>query len=392
VTSPDYYLLDELLTDEAKAARDKVRAFVDSDLLPVINDYWDRAQFPFELVPKLAGLGVAGYIIEGHGCPGMSPLALGMATLEFARGDGSITTFMSVHGSLCMGTINLLGSEEQKQRWLPPMAALDKIGAFALTEPLHGSDSVGLETTVRRDGDSWVLNGAKRWIGNGSIGDVIVVWARDTGDGRVKAIVVEKNPDGTYPDGYTAELITGKLGKRAVWQPDITLTDVRVPLDNKLAGSQSFRDATQVLARTRGSAAWESLGHAIAAYDIALNYAKTRVQFGKPIASYQLVQAKLAEMVTEITGMQLFCFRMAQLQEQGRWTGQMASVAKFNHARKGRQICLDARDLLGGNGLLLENHIARHLTDMEVVYTYEGTDHIQALLIGRDVTGISAIQ
>src|SRR5688572_31200722 len=187
---------------------------------------------------------------------------------------------MSVQHGMTLGSINLLGSEEQKQRWLSGMAALDKIGSFALTEPDHGSDSVGLETTVRRDGDCWVLNGAKRWIGNASIADVIVVWARDTDDGKVKAIVVEKNADGTYPDGYTAELITGKIGKRAVWQPDVTLNDVRVPLDNKLAESQSFRDATQVLAGTRGSAAWESLGHAIAAYDIALDDAKTRIQFG----------------------------------------------------------------------------------------------------------------
>ena len=391
MTSPDDYLLDDLLTDSARAVRDRVRAFVDSDVLPVINDYWDRAQFPFPLVPKLAGLGLAGYTINGYGCPGLSPLELGMVTQELARGDGSITTFMSVHSGLCMGTINLLGSEEQKQRWLPAMAALDKIGAFALTEPDHGSDSVALETTVRRDGDSWVLNGAKRWIGNASIGDVIVVWARDTDDGKVKAVVVERNPDGSYPDGYHAELITGKLGKRAVWQPDLTLRDVRVPLDNKLAQSHSFRDATRVLTGTRGSAAWESLGHALASYDIALDYAKTRHQFGRPIASFQLVQLRLAEMLSEITGMQLYCFRMAQLQEQGRWTGHMASLAKFHHARTGRQICLAARDILGGNGLLLENHIARHLTDMEVVHTYEGTDNIQALLIGRQITGISAI-
>jgi glutaryl-CoA dehydrogenase len=298
---------------------------------------------------------------------------------------------MSVQSGLTMGTINLLGSEEQKQRWLPAMATLDKIGAFALTEPDHGSDSVGLETSVRREGDSWVLNGAKRWIGNASIANVVVVWARDTDDGRVKAIVVEKNPDGSYPDGYTAELITGKIGKRAIWQPDVTLQDVRVPLDNKLAEAHSFRDATRVLTATRGSAAWESLGHAVAAYDIALEYAKTRIQFGKPIASFQLVQHQLAGMLAEITGMQLYCFRMAQLQEQGRWTGPMASLAKLNHARKARQICLDARDILGGNGLLLEYHIARHLTDMEVVHTYEGTDNIQSLLIGRDITGISAI-
>jgi glutaryl-CoA dehydrogenase len=391
VTSPDYYLLDELLTEEARDVRARVRAFVESDVLPVINDYWERAEFPWTLVPKLAALGVVGSTIQGYGCPGLSPLAAGMVTMEMSRGDGSVNTFLGVQSGLAMGSIALLGSEEQRQRWLPGMAALDLIGAFALTEPDHGSDSVALETTVHRDGDSWVLNGSKRWIGNASIADVIVVWARDTDDGKVKAIVVEKNADGSYPDGYTAELITGKIGKRAVWQPDVTLRNVRVPVENKLAGANSFRDATHVLTATRGGAAWESLGHAIAAYEIALNYAKTRIQFGKPIASFQLVQHKLAGMLAEITSMQLYCFRMAQLQEQGRWTGPMASLAKMNHARKGRQICLDARDILGGNGLLLDHHIARHLTDMEVVHTYEGTDNIQALLVGRDITGIAAI-
>jgi glutaryl-CoA dehydrogenase len=391
VTSPDYYLLDELLTDEARDVRARVRAFVDSDVLPVINGYWERAEFPWPLVPKLAGLGVVGSTIRGYGCPGLSPLAAGMVTMEMSRGDGSVNTFLGVQSGLAMGSIALLGSEEQRQRWLPGMTTLDLIGAFALTEPEHGSDSVALETTVHREGDSWVLNGAKRWIGNASIADVVVVWARDTDDGRVKAIVVEKAPDGTYPDGYTTELITGKIGKRAVWQPDVSLRNVRVPLENKLAAANSFRDATRVLTATRGGAAWESLGHAIAAYEIALNYAQNRVQFGKPIASFQLVQHKLAGMLAEITSMQLYCFRMAQLQEQGRWTGPMASLAKMNHARKARQICLDARDILGGNGLLLDHHIARHLTDMEVVHTYEGTDNIQALLVGRDITGIAAI-
>ncbi|HEY0813315.1 MAG TPA: acyl-CoA dehydrogenase family protein [Pseudonocardia sp.] len=391
MTSPDYYLLDELLTDEARAVRERVRAFVESDVLPVINDYWDRAEFPWALVPKLAGLGVVGSTIEGYGCPGLSWQAAGMVTLEMARGDGSVNTFLGVQSGLAMGTINLLGSEEQKQRWLPAMAALDLIGAFALTEPDHGSDSVALETTVRRDGDHWVLNGRKRWIGNASIADVVVVWARDTEDACVKAIVVEKNPDGSYPDGYTADVITGKIGKRAVWQPDVTLTDVRVPVDNKLAEAHSFRDASRVLTATRGGAAWESLGHAVAAYEAALDYAKHREQFGRPIAGFQLVQHQLAGMLAEITSMQLYCFRMAQLQEQGRWTAPMASLAKMNHARKARQICLDARDILGGNGLLLDYHVARHLTDMEVVHTYEGTDSIQALLVGRDVTGISAI-
>ena len=389
--SPDYYLLDDLLTDEARAVRARVRGFVEADVLPVINDYWDRAEFPWPLVPKIAGLGVVGGTIEGYGCPGLSPLASGMVTLEMSRGDGSVNTFLGVQSGLAMGTVHLLGSEEQKQRWLPAMATLDKIGAFALTEPNHGSDSVALETTVRRDGDTLVLNGAKRWIGNASIADVVVVWARDTDDGRVKAVVVEKGADGAYPDGYTAEVITGKIGKRAVWQPDVTLRDVRVPRDNQLAEAHSFRDATRVLTATRGGAAWESLGHAVASYEIALEYAKTREQFGRPIAAFQLVQHTLAGMLAEITGMQLYCLRMAQLQEQGRWTGPMASLAKMNHARKARQICLDARDVLGGNGLLLENHVARHLTDMEVVHTYEGTDNIQSLLVGRDITGISAI-
>jgi glutaryl-CoA dehydrogenase len=386
----DYYLLDELLDDEARAVRDRVRKFVDTELLPVINDYWDRAEFPFPLVPKIAELGIIGGTIEGYECPGLSRLAAGMVTVEMSRGDGSVNTFIGVQSGLAMGSIALLGSEEQKQRWLPAMAALDKIGAFGLTEPEHGSDSVALETSARRDGDQWVLNGAKRWIGNASIADVIVVWARDTDDGRVKAFVVEKQPDGSYPDGYSTELITGKMGKRAVWQPDVLLRDVRVPADNKLAGAHSFRDATRVLTATRGGAAWESLGHAVAAYEIALDYAKQRQQFGRPIASFQLVQHKLATMLAEITSMQLYCVRMAQLQEQGRFTGPMASLAKMNHAQKARQVCLDARDILGGNGLLIENHIARHLTDMEVVHTYEGTDSIQALIVGRDVTGISA--
>ena len=386
----DYYLLDELLDDEARAVRDRVRKFVDTELLPVINDYWDRAEFPFPLVPKIAELGIIGGTIEGYECPGLSRLAAGMVTVEMSRGDGSVNTFIGVQSGLAMGSIALLGSEEQKQRWLPAMAALDKIGAFGLTEPEHGSDSVALETSARRDGDQWVLNGAKRWIGNASIADVIVVWARDTDDGRVKAFVVEKQPDGSYPDGYSTELITGKMGKRAVWQPDVLLRDVRVPADNKLAGAHSFRDATRVLTATRGGAAWESLGHAVAAYEIALDYAKQRQQFGRPIASFQLVQHKLATMLAEITSMQLYCVRMAQLQEQGRFTGPMASLAKMNHAQKARQVCLDARDILGGNGLLISHHVARHLTDMEVVHTYEGTDSIQALIVGRDVTGISA--
>ncbi|WP_416235553.1 acyl-CoA dehydrogenase family protein [Pseudarthrobacter sp. C1] len=383
-------MVDDFLSEDERIIRKKVRNFVETDLLPVINDYWDRAEFPFALVPKIAALGIVGTTIEGYGCPGMSRLAAGMVAMEMARGDGSINTFIGVQSGLAMGTINTLGSEEQKQRWLPGMARLEKIGAFGLTEPDHGSDSVGLETSARRDGDHYILNGRKRWIGNASFADVVVLWARDEADDKVKAFILEKNGDGSYPAGYRAEVITGKIGKRAILQPDITIENLRIPAENKLAEANSFRDVTRVLTATRGGASWESVGHGIAAYEAAVKYAKERVQFGKPIASYQLVQNKLANMLAELTAMQLICFRLAALADQGKMTGPMASLAKMHTAQKARWICQEARDILGGNGLLLENHVARHMTDMEVVHTYEGTDSIQSLLIGRDITGISA--
>jgi glutaryl-CoA dehydrogenase len=386
----DYYLLEEMLSDEERAIRDKVRAFADREVIPIINDYWEKAEFPFEIIPKLAELNVAGFTIEGYGCPGMSRRAAGLVALELSRGDGSINTFLGVHSGLTMGAIAILGSEEQKERWLPPMARLEKVGAFALTEPNHGSDSVALEASARREGIKWVINGEKRWIGNATFADLVIVWARDVEDGRVKGFVVEKNEDGSYPEGYETELITGKMGKRAVWQPDITLTDVRVSAENKLEGANSFRDVNKVLTATRGGAAWECVGHAIACYEAALTYAKEREQFGKPIAGFQIIQNKLANMLAETTAMQLICFRMAELQQQGALTGPMASLAKMYNAKKAKDVCSEARDILGGNGILLEYHVARHMTDMEIVHTYEGTDTIQSLIIGRDVTGISA--
>lgn len=386
----DYYMVDDFLSEDERIIRKKVRNFVETDLLPVINDYWDRAEFPFSLVPGIAALGIIGTTIEGYGCPGMSRLAAGMVAMEMARGDGSINTFIGVQSGLAMGTINSLGSDEQKQRWLPGMARLEKIGAFGLTEPGHGSDSVGLETSARRNGDHYILNGRKRWIGNASFANVVVLWARDEADGKVKAFILEKNDDGSYPAGYRAEVITGKIGKRAILQPDITIENLRIPVENKLVEANSFRDVTRVLTATRGGASWESVGHGVAAYEAAVKYAKERVQFGKPIASYQLVQNKLANMLAELTAMQLICFRLTALADEGKMTGPMASLAKMHTAQKARWICQEARDILGGNGLLLENHVARHLTDMEVVHTYEGTDSIQSLLIGRDITGISA--
>lgn len=386
----DFYLMDEFLTAEERELRGRVRNFVDKDLLPVINGYWERAEFPFELIPKLAALGIIGSTIQGFGCPGLSRLAAGMVATEISRGDGSVNTFLGVQSGLAMGTINMLGSQEQKERWLPEMAVLGKIGAFALTEPDHGSDSVALETSARRDGDSYIISGRKRWIGNASMADVVIIFARDEDDSKVKAFVMERNDDGTDPAGYSTEVITGKIGKRAVLQPDITLDNVRVPARNRLTGCHSFKDVTRVLTSTRSGASWESLGHAIAAYEAAVAYSKSRQQFGRPIASFQLVQNKLANMLAELTAMQLICFRLAVLAEDGRMTGPMASLAKMHTAQKARWICSEARDMLGGNGVLLENHVARHMTDMEVVSTYEGTDSIQSLLVGREITGISA--
>lgn len=386
----DFFHLDDDLNDAERAIRDKVRDFAENRVLPVINDYWEKAEFPFELLPPLAELGIVGTTIQGYGCPGMSRKGAGMVAREMARADGSINTFLGVHSNLCMGALNMLGSEEQRQRWLPSMAAVERTGAFALTEPDHGSDSVALETSARREGDSWVINGHKRWIGNGHSADVIVLFARNTEDDKVNAFVVEKDDEGNYPDGYEPTPITGKMGKRAIIQADIVIENMRIPESHHLENCRSFADVSRVLQATRGGAAWEAVGHAMACFEIAADYAAHRTQFGNPIASYQLVQSRLANMRSELTAMQLMCNRMAELADRDVLTNAMASMVKMATAQKGKWICNEARELLAGNGLLLENHVARHLTDMEVVSTYEGTDSIQALLVGRDITGISA--
>src|SRR6266568_5101082 len=315
----DFYRIDDLLTERELQVRDRVRSFCDKQVLPIINDYWERVDFPFELVPKLAELGVAGGTIEGYGCPGLSEVATGLVAQELARADGSVCTFFGVHSGLAMQSIALLGSEEQKQRWLPAMARLDKIGAFALTEPQHGSDAVALETRARRDGDQYVLDGAKRW-----------------------------------------------------------------------ARSNGFSATAKVLAATRYGVAWEAVGHAMAAFESALAYAGQREQFGTPIAGFQLVQSKLAKMLAEVTAMQLLTLRLSQLAKSGQMTDGMASLAKMHNAATARRVVADARDVLGGNGILLENHVARHQADMEAVFTYEGTDSIQSLIVGREITGLSA--
>jgi glutaryl-CoA dehydrogenase len=381
----DFYLLDEKLTPEEREIRDRLRRFCDIEVTPVINDYWERAEFPAFLVPRIAELALAGGVIEGYGCPGMSATAAGLVSMEWARADGSIGTFFGVHSNLAMQSIAMLGSEEHKRRWLPEMAALEKIGAFALTEPAHGSDAVRLETSARKSGDLYILRGAKRWIGNASIADVVIVWARDE-DGHVGGFLVEKETP-----GFHALVMTGKTALRAVWQADIELHDVRVPAENRLPGCRNFRDVAEVLTRTRYTVAWRALGLALGAYEAALDYARTREQFGKPIAAYQLVQDKLSRMLAEITAMQLLCLRLSELAADGRLTAGMASMAKMNHAAKAREIVGHARDILGGNGILLANHVARHHADMEAIFTFEGTDSIQSLIVGREITGIPAI-
>jgi len=381
----DYLGLQDELTAAELDYLERTRRFVDHEVLPVIGDYWERAEFPVELVAKMAVLGIVGDGIEGYGCPPMSPIASGLINMELSRGDGSLGTFVGVQSGLAMRSIAMLGSEEQKQRWLPGMAALEVIGAFALTEPEHGSDSVGLEATLHRDGGDYVLNGRKRWIGNGSIADVVVVWARDTSDGAVKGLLLEKGSP-----GFVAQVMTGKGSVRAVWQAELSFTDVSIPATDKLPGANTFKDAGRVLASTRNSVAWAALGHAVAAYEVALHYAQERTQFGKPLATKQLVQDKLVRMLADVTAMQLYCLRLGRLLEAGKLTDTIAALAKMHNTRQARQVIAMARDVLGGNGILLDNHIIRHMADIEAIYTYEGTADIQTLIVGRDITGMSA--
>ncbi len=382
----DFLGLDDLLTGAERELRDGVRRWCDEEVVPHAARWWEEARFPTEVIPGYAATRVAGAAIQGYGCAGVSPLAEGMMCAELARGDGSVATLNAVHSGLAMTSVHELGSAEQKERWLPGMASVELLGAVALTEPTHGSDVVSLETTARRDGDAWVLDGAKRWIGNGSVADLVVVWARDE-QGDVGGFVID---DPQQAPGYDARVIPGKMSNRAVWQTHITLDHVRVPADNRLAQARTFADTNRVLLRSRQGVAWEALGHAVAAYEGALTYTLRREQFGRPLARTQLVQDGLARMVTLITSMQLMCTRMAQLQERGRCTIEQAAMAKLHTTTAAREVVAVARDLLGGNGILLDHHVGRHFADLEAVYTYEGSRTVQSLLVGRVVTGLSA--
>jgi glutaryl-CoA dehydrogenase len=382
----DFYALELLLDDRDRALLQRVRGFMEKEVQPIINRYWTRAKFPHELVPGLAELGIAGLPYAGYGCPGRSRLLDGMVAMELARTDPSIATFFGVHGGLAMGSIYLCGSEEQKRRWLPPMARMELLGAFGLTEPEVGSGaSRGLATTARRDGQAWVLDGHKKWIGNASFADLTVIWARDIEDGQVKGFVVEAGSP-----GFSTENLEDKIALRVVQNALVTLDGVRVPEVNRLQAASSFRDTAAVLRMTRAGVAWMAVGCARGAYEHALAYAREREQFGRPIGGFQLVQDLLVRMLGNITASAALCARLSQLEAAGLARDEHASLAKAFCTVRMRETVGWARELLGGNGILLEHHVGRFVADAEAIYSYEGTREMNTLIVGRAITGLSA--
>ncbi len=382
----DFYGLEQLLEDSGRDAVQRTREFMTKEIEPVINRYWTREEFPFEAIPGIAALGIAGTAYEGYGCPGGGPLLDGMIAMELARADPSMSTFMGVHSGLAMGSIYLCGSEEQKERWLPPMARMEKIGAFGLTEPDVGSGVAGgLTTTARRNGEEWVLSGQKKWIGNATFADYIVIWARDLEDGQVKGFVVEKGTP-----GLSTTKMTDKIALRVVQNAHITLADVRVPEASRLQNADSFRQTAKVLRLTRAGVAWQAVGCARGAYEHALAYATQRQQFGKPIGGFQLVQDLLVKMLSNVTASACLCARLAQLQAAGTARDEHSALAKAFCTVRMRETVGYARELLGGNGILLENQVGRFVADSEAIYSYEGTREINTLVVGRAITGLGA--
>jgi len=382
----DFYLVADTLAKEDNDIRLKVRAFMEAEVQPIINDFWERDEFPFDLVPKVAALGIAGLPYQGYGCPGRSTTLMGFVMMEMARVDASISTFFGVHTGLAMGSIYLCGSETQKQKWLPEMAALGKVGSFGLTEPEVGSGaSGGLLTTAKRDGDTWILNGQKKWIGNATWGDLTIIWARDLADDQVKGFIVENRSP-----GFHVEKIQHKMALRVVQNGLITLTNCKVDESNRLANANSFADTARVLRMTRAGVAWESVGCATGAYEHALRYAQTRLQFGRPIGRFQLVQDLLFKMLGNITATQALCLRLSQLQDQNVMRDEHASLAKGVCTIRMRETVGWARELLGANGILLDRHVGRFVADAEALYSYEGTREMNALIVGKAITGFGA--
>src|SRR5918912_1118431 len=378
----DFVNVNSLLSEEEKEIRDRVREHVDREIIPVMADYWDRAEFPFDLVPGLGELGImGGSFSKEYGCAGWSNVAYGLAVAELARGAGSLATFLDVQSGLAMAAIHQLGSEEQKQEWLPSMAKCEKIGCFGLTEPEHGSDPGSMETTAVEKDAGYVLQGEKRWIGNGSFADVAVIWAR-TEAGKIGCFLVE----GDNP-GYHAEVTPRKGSQRAVWQNHIKLEDCHIPKKARLPEAKGLGTTLSVLTHSRYGVGWNGLGQAMDCYETALAYAKEREQFGRPLASFQLVQQKLVHMVNEISLAQLLAIHVGRLKDAGNLDPATVSMFKMNNVAKARRIAALARDVLGGNGILLDYRVIEHMADIEGVYSYEGTNDVNALIVGQAITG-----
>ncbi|MFJ8958931.1 acyl-CoA dehydrogenase family protein [Lentzea sp. NPDC102401] len=384
----DFYNYEALLSDEERKILLGAREFMTTEIKPLVNEYWAKGEFPHELIGKFRGAGLTALSYEGYGehSAAVSNLLTGMLAMEMTRTDASVATFFGVHNGLAMYSIYAGGSQEQCDRWLPAMAAMDKIGAFAMTEPLGGSDVAGgMRTTAKRDGDTWILNGAKKWIGNATFADYVIVWARDLDDNQVKGFVVEKGTP-----GFVAEKIEGKIAFRIVENAEITLTDVRVPESNRLQNINSFRDVAEILRATRGGVAWQALGVMIGAYEAALAYSLEREQFGRPIARFQMVQDKLVQSLGNITASWGMLVQLAKLQDAGIFQDEHSSLAKAFVTSRMREVVAWSREIFGGNGIVLGYDVARFFADAEAIYSFEGTREMNTLIVGKAITGQSA--
>jgi glutaryl-CoA dehydrogenase len=382
----DFYDLQQVLNPEERAIQLAVREYMQKEVKPIVNNYWLKDEFPHQIIPDMAKLNICGLTYKGYGCPGKSSLLEGFLAMEMARVDCSVSTFFGVQSGLAMGAIYYCGSEEQKQKWLPPMQKMELIGAFGLTEPEVGSGVAGgLTCTCKREGDQWILNGQKKWIGNATFADLVVIWARDLDDGNVKGFIVEKGSR-----GFKAEKIKGKMALRIVQNALITLENCAVSEVNRLQEAHSFKDTAKVLRMTRAGVAWQAVGCARGAYESALHYTNERKQFGRTISSFQMVQDLLVEMLSNLTAMQTMVCRLSQLQDQDKLTDEQASLAKVFCTLRTRDVVSHARELFGGNGILIEYDIARFVADAEAIYSYEGTKEINTLIVGRAITGQSA--
>lgn len=382
----DRYAFQDLLTPVEREAALRVREFMEREVRPIADEYWERAEFPHHLVPGIAATGLFGAMWPETARFENSAVFRGWAALELARVDPSFATFVGVTSGLAMGSIGICGSEEQRAAWLPPMGRGETVGAFGLTEPFAGSDTArGLRTTAVREGDRWLLNGAKRWIGNATFADVTVIWAKDTADDQVKGFLVRKDAP-----GCNAVKIERKQALRSVQNADITLVDVAVPESDRLQRADSFRDVAKVLRATRAEVAWQAVGVAVGAYEAAVRYAAEREQFGRPIASYQLVQDKLASSLANITASIAMCVRVSQMQDEGRQSDEHSAMAKAFTTTRMRETVGWCRDILGGNGIQLDHGVARYFADAEAIYSYEGTRDMNTLIVGRAITGHQA--